>query len=407
MRLLRLDAKNSKWVLEDFTRKTVPLYAILSHTWGCDGDEIKFDDVADGQRAYNDTSKPGYEKLRFCQKLVEKDGLRYFWIDTCCIKKSDGFELQRSLASMFYWYQRAIRCYVWLADVSIKDATGKLESKWETPFSTSRWFERGWTLQELLAPDNVSFFSKEGKFIGDKKMLAATISTVTRIPSPALSGVDLSRFSTEERLSWTKGRITTMPEDSAYCLFGLLDVELPTLYADGEYTKRKAVAMERLQKAVDDKVAVTKQPENIIRIGGASYTDLTTLTEDQLAALDTDLAEFCKWLLDGFPPTYTEKTIGSGETLTKLSHNAGRRLKRLLTKYSVRYDDLSHLDSSVQSWKEPWGRYRNKKATAQKRVQGLLENRWYWTMKHEEVWTGMMAAITLEAIMVWRGTWKR
>jgi hypothetical protein len=92
----------------------VPFYAILSHTWGRDNDEVKFEDIQDGQKVYSDTRKPGYDKLRFCQKLVEREDLKYFWVDTCCIKKSDSSELQRSLASMFYWYQRAVRCYVYL-----------------------------------------------------------------------------------------------------------------------------------------------------------------------------------------------------------------------------------------------------------------------------------------------------
>ena len=161
MRLLRLDLKRSKWVLEDFPGPVTPFYAILSHTWGRDEDEVKFEDIQDGPRDKGDTSKPGYEKLRFCQEKVEKDGLVYFWIDTCCIEKSYSSELQRSLASMFYWYQRAARCYVYLCDVSIYESTEHTDSEWEQAFSRSRWFKRGWTLQELIAPKSVSFFQGE------------------------------------------------------------------------------------------------------------------------------------------------------------------------------------------------------------------------------------------------------
>ena len=182
MRLLRLDPEKLKWVVEDFPGPIVPFYAILSHTWGRDKDEVKFEDIEDGQQGYSDTSKPGYEKLRFCQERAEKDGLRYFWVDTCCIKKSDSSELQRSLASMFYWYQRAARCCVYLSDASIHEVTEDSEFKWEKAFSKCRWFKRGWALQELIAPDSVFFFSKENNFLGDKQELASTIRIVTQFP---------------------------------------------------------------------------------------------------------------------------------------------------------------------------------------------------------------------------------
>ncbi|KAH7363696.1 heterokaryon incompatibility protein-domain-containing protein [Pyrenochaeta sp. MPI-SDFR-AT-0127] len=406
MRLLRLDSVNLKWVLEDFPGPKVPLYAILSHTWGRDNDEVKFEDIEDGQREYNDTSKPGYEKLRFCLERVEEDGLRYFWIDTCCIKKSDSTELQRSLASMFYWYQRAARCYVFLSDVSIYEATGDSESKWQRAFSKSRWFKRGWALQELLAPNSVIFYSKEKNLLGDKIELATTIEVITKIPDPALRGLDLSRFSKEERLSWAKDRSTTVPEDAAYSLIGIFDVELHMLYAEGDYNKRKNAALRMLHKAIAEKNVDAEQLEDVIRIGGASWTDLSTLSHEQLVRLDTDLDEYRKWLLDGFPKQYNDR-IGNAASLKELSQAAGKRMMELLANYGVRYEDLSDLEANMQSWKEPWIRYRNKSATAQARVQALVENRWYWTNKNEDVFTGIVAYRTLEDLMIWRGIWKK
>jgi hypothetical protein len=354
----------------------------------------------------SDTSKSGYDKLRFCQERVEKDGLTYFWVDTCCIKKSDGSELQRSLASMFYWYQRATVCYVYLSDVSIHESAEDSEFKWEKAFSKSRWFNRGWTLQELIAPNSIFFFSKEKKFIGDKIELASTISIVTRIPGPALRGVELSHFSKEERLSWTKGRITTVPEDAAYCLIGIFDVELHMLYADGNYDKRKNAAQDKLHKAIAEKNNDEERRQDVVLIGGASWSDLITLSNEHLRRLDIDLEEYQKWLLVEFPKQLNEG-IGWHASLTNLSQTAGKRMRVLLAKHGVRYEDLSNLEANMQSWKEPWARYKDQNVAAQARVQALVENRWYWTKKNEDVFTGITAARTFEDLKIWRGTWKK
>jgi hypothetical protein len=63
-------------------------------------------------------SKPGYGKIRFCGEQARRDGFQYFWIDTCCIDKSSSAELQEAINSMFRWYRDAVKCYVYLADVS-------------------------------------------------------------------------------------------------------------------------------------------------------------------------------------------------------------------------------------------------------------------------------------------------
>jgi hypothetical protein len=126
-------------------------YAILSHTWGDDGEEVTFDDIRDG----TGSNKAGYQKLRFCAKQAEAHNLKYFWVDTCCIDKSSSAELQESINSMFRFYQNAERCYVYLLDVI---ASGNQSS--DAELRKSRWFTRGWTLQELLAPRIVEFYSQ-------------------------------------------------------------------------------------------------------------------------------------------------------------------------------------------------------------------------------------------------------
>src|SRR6266480_4020995 len=143
----------------------IPPYAILSHTWK-DGEEVSLEDLIDG----TGKDKAGYDKIRFCRKQAAHDGLRYFWVDTCCIDKSNNTELAEAINSMFRWYQDAARCYVYLSDVSVGSSVGDDEfaRRWKTAFKKSRWFTRGWTLQELIAPVSVEFFSVEGERLGDK-----------------------------------------------------------------------------------------------------------------------------------------------------------------------------------------------------------------------------------------------
>jgi hypothetical protein len=210
--------------------KKSPPYAILSHTWK-EGQEVTFADLKELDKAVDvdAQNKEGYHKLRFCAKQAKRDGLDYFWVDTCCIDKSNSSELQEAINSMFRWYQNATKCYVYLSDVENNTSEGNGESV----FKQSRWFMRGWTLQELLAPHSVEFFSKGGVRLGDKESLKYAIYEVTGIPLKALLGSDLSQFDIDERFSWAENRHTTREEDGAYCLFGLFGVHLPLIYGEG------------------------------------------------------------------------------------------------------------------------------------------------------------------------------
>ena len=84
---------------------------------------------------------------------------------------------------------------------------------WESAFRKSRWFTRGWTLQELIAPKSVEFFSKYWEKLGDKVSLGTIIHGITGIPDKALQGVPLSDFTVAERISWAEQRETTRKED--------------------------------------------------------------------------------------------------------------------------------------------------------------------------------------------------
>jgi hypothetical protein len=220
MRLLQRSPKGI-YRLQTFHGTNIPPYAILSHTWGSDNDEVSFKDL-ENATAYK---RPGYKKLQFCAQQANKDGLLYFWIDTCCINKSSDQELSEAINSMFRWYQTAAKCYVYLSDISdISDMS---------IVTQSRWFTRGWTLQELLAPRNVQFYDRNGMRLGNKEEIGAWIQWATGIPLTALNGCSLDNFSVEERLSWAKYRTTTRVEDGAYSLLGVFDVSMPLIYGEG------------------------------------------------------------------------------------------------------------------------------------------------------------------------------
>jgi hypothetical protein len=233
MRLLKYKENREPEIISFDDDTTPPPYAILSHTWGGDADELTFTDIVSG----NGTAKHGYNKIRFCGDQAQQDGLQYFWVDTCCIDKTDKAELSHAIQSMFIWYQNATKCYVYLSDVSTRKRkfidTQHKECTWEPAFRSSRWFTRGWTLQELLAPSVVEFFSQEWDTLGDKTSLGPLIRRITGISQDVLNGLPLSQSSINERLRWTEGRETKQEEDRAYSLLGIFDVELAPMYGEG------------------------------------------------------------------------------------------------------------------------------------------------------------------------------
>jgi len=231
MRLLKL-LPGGDFKLISFNDDDTPPYAILSHTW-TEGQEVTYNELVAG----TGKDKTGYAKIHFCGGRAAADGLQYFWVDTCCIDKSTSDELSTAINSMFCWYQRASRCYVYLSDVFVPAEVIDTEAfriTWEEAFRRSRWFTRGWTMQELLAPASVEFFSKEGIRLGSRISLEQEIHEITKIPIGALRGQSLIEFSVEERMSWAAKRTTTLREDKIYCLLGIFGVFLPLIYGEGE-----------------------------------------------------------------------------------------------------------------------------------------------------------------------------
>lgn len=171
MRLLERQSNGGFRLTDDLLDKDVSRYpyAILSHRWGQASEEVTFEDM----QKSSGRDKAGYKKIEFCGEQASKDDLKYFWVDSCCIDKKNAVELSEAINSMYRWYSRAARCYVYLSDVSACDEDGHTtQSTLDGEFRTSEWFLRGWTLQELLAPGFVEFFSLESKRLGDKISLA-------------------------------------------------------------------------------------------------------------------------------------------------------------------------------------------------------------------------------------------
>ena len=229
MRLLSSNTDGS-FSLTCFTSNKIPSYAILSHTWGPDDQEVTFHDMINhiGQ------SKKGYRKIQLTAEQAISHGLRYFWVDCCCIDKSSSAELSEAINSMFIWYQRSNICYVYLEDIQYLP-TSKEGSGWPTHIQHARWFTRGWTLQELIAPRSMEFYDLDWNRIGNKEALAQQLCDITGISESVLLGTrHIRAFSLAMIMSWASSRVTTRDEDIAYCLLGLFNINMPLLYGEGQ-----------------------------------------------------------------------------------------------------------------------------------------------------------------------------
>lgn len=247
--------------LERFEDETkLPDYAILSHTWG--EQEVSFEQMNTLEGGLDTTMRRirgsrGYKKIQRTCMQARSDELDYAWVDTCCIDKRSSAELSEAINSMFRWYQKASVCYAYLDDVDERSIivpsdyenvmSQATDDPWDDPFAgmlgqtlnerelaPARWFTRGWTLQELIAPSNVVFFGKRWASVGTKITLSGALANITRIDEAVLCGANLESFSVARRMSWAADRVTTRVEDLAYSLLGIFDVNMPLLYGEGE-----------------------------------------------------------------------------------------------------------------------------------------------------------------------------
>ena len=238
MRLLKTGSSSLQ--VKEYFGDNIPKYTILSHTWNVDNDEeVSLEDIRMGPECYE--TKIGYKKVIGAQREAANNGFQWIWIDTCCIDKSSSSELSEAINSMFRWYQNAEVCYAYLSDISLDgiewgtphDQTELQKYPWWQGFAESRWFTRGWTLQELVAPKWVRFYSKEWSEIGTRSQFAHIISYATGISTDALGDFQPAKFSVATKMSWAAKRKTTRAEDMAYCLMGLFAIHMPMLYGEG------------------------------------------------------------------------------------------------------------------------------------------------------------------------------
>ncbi|KAH7370965.1 heterokaryon incompatibility protein-domain-containing protein, partial [Pyrenochaeta sp. MPI-SDFR-AT-0127] len=236
----------------------LPAYSILSHTWG--SDEVNFErfrnlhSASPATRAHVENTI-GYRKIWHACQLALLDGYTHVWVDTCCIDKTSSAELSEAINSMFWWYRRANVCYAYLDDVDAEDTPGSIDivdskdgkAKHTTAASISketlshaRWFTRGWTLQELIAPSKVLFYVKEWRYIGSKESKTVELADITGISEQALRYTSVSnryfnqdQMSIAEKMGWMARRSTTRVEDLAYSLLGIFGVNMPLLYGEG------------------------------------------------------------------------------------------------------------------------------------------------------------------------------
>ncbi|KAF5334002.1 hypothetical protein D9758_017533 [Tetrapyrgos nigripes] len=214
----------------------IPLYAILSHTW--EKEEVTFQDIQNLETA---RLKAGFAKVSNACARARNYDFEWIWIDSCCINKESSAELSEAINSMYQYYEDAAVCYVYLCDVSIEFHPRNPKSM----FKDSRWFKRGWTLQELLAPDYVIFLDKDWVRIGTRWTLRDVVSVITSIPVEVFKGRDINRYSVAQRMSWAASRETTRAEDQAYSLMGMFGVNMPPIYGEGG-----AKAFMRLQQEI-------------------------------------------------------------------------------------------------------------------------------------------------------------
>ncbi|KAI1413823.1 HET-domain-containing protein [Hypoxylon sp. FL1857] len=288
--------------LHEFVGKHKPRYAILSHTWG--EEEILFQDIQN-QQDLKWKSKIGFEKVEGSCRQALLDGYDYIWIDTCCIDKTSSAELSEAINSMFVWYKNSDVCYAYLQDVEML-----------TDLPASRWLTRGWTLQELIAPEDVRFYNRYWGFLGDRFRLAPGIAGLTGIGMDVLTRghvinsdpweshthigngegfqdynnsryhceschytlvtIDaiLKRFCVAEKMNWVAKRETTRVEDIAYCLLGIFGVNMPSIYGEGLEAFRR-LQEEILKRSGDQSILAWRADRN--------DTELTTSRSTFLA----------------------------------------------------------------------------------------------------------------------------
>lgn len=299
MRLINVNT----YVVHEFFGDAIPEYATLSHTWG--EEEVTLQDLQNLDERVK--AKLGFKKIEGVCRQAQRDQLMWAWVDTCCIDKRNNVELSEAINAMFRWYANSTVCYAFLVDVS---DVGDI--------SKSRWFGRGWTLQELLAPSRVAFFSEQWEFLGYKtdSQLQDLLVRASAIPRRALVSFNPHDWGVAQRMSWASRRGTTRVEDAAYCLLGLFDVNMPLLYGEGER------AFIRLQ----EEIMRVSDDQSIF-----AWTDQDVIAESPCGFLARSPANFANsHRIDACYPVRPKKKGDSELDTTYAITNRGIRIKLTL-----------------------------------------------------------------------------
>ncbi|KAK0644599.1 heterokaryon incompatibility protein-domain-containing protein, partial [Cercophora newfieldiana] len=234
--------------LDQFLGRAPP-YAILSHTWG--NEEVSLQDFCSETRR---ARMKGFAKIQAACQEAERHRLSHIWVDTCCIDKTSSAELGEAINSMYKWYQSSAVCFAYLEDVPVAESktniTTSASKSLDPAFAKSRWFTRGWTLQELIAPQRLHFYDLAWNKVDEKSKITAELQAITGIDEMVLQGAPPEEVSVGRRMSWAASRQTTRQEDVAYSLFGIFNVNLPLIYGEGE--KAFLRLQEEILKQIDD-----------------------------------------------------------------------------------------------------------------------------------------------------------
>lgn len=241
-------------------------YAILSHRW--EREEVELPEypqhIGSLQQDQNLLARPGrFNKIRGACRLARLRNIQWMWIDTCCIDRANAVEYSEAVNSMFRWYRGAKVCFAYLNDVQSapkKQGVDVFRSS-NSEHDYSIWFSRGWTLQELLAPQNLEFYDAQWQLIGTKKDLAPALQQITRIKTTYLSGEeDFQDACAAAKMSWQAGRQVSEPEDIAYSMLGLFGITMQPLYGEGAEASFLRLQSEYMSKKADETLFAWKMP---------------------------------------------------------------------------------------------------------------------------------------------------
>ncbi|KAF9701699.1 hypothetical protein EKO04_000973 [Ascochyta lentis] len=313
----------------------IPKYAILSHTWG--DAEVSFREFGslssknDSSRQARIKSKAGYLKIERACREATRDKIDWVWVDTCCIDQGSSTELSEAINSFFKRYREAHVCFAYLDDVLARksDTETDMSRMNKKGLGEARWFTRGWTLQELIAPRKVEFFDMDWKFLGTRRSLRKVLATITKINESVLAGKAMDQICIARRMRWAAGRQTKREEDVAYSLLGIFGVTMSIIYGEG-----KKSAFRRLQRQIvdanGDQTLFAWQPRGALKM--SDRTPPVRMDDNEgLDLFASDPAEFVFNKADQIVPTARRGpapstiTLGTdvGVTVEKMASQRG------------------------------------------------------------------------------------